>query len=73
MEIRIGVNHSPREVVLESNDSADKISKAVDAALASGETLKLKDDKGRVVIVPASAIAYVDIAAADKGKVGFGA
>jgi hypothetical protein len=73
MEIRIGVQNNPREIVIESNDSTDKITKAVNAALTKGETLSLQDDKGRTVIIPAGVLAYVDIAASDIRKVGFGA
>ncbi|MEY4347942.1 MAG: hypothetical protein RIS43_361 [Actinomycetota bacterium] len=73
MEVRIGVQNNPREIVIESKDSEDKISKAVSAALTKGETLTLQDEKGRTVIVPAALIAYVDIAAADVRRVGFGA
>ena len=73
MEIRIGVQNNPREIVIESNDSTDKITKAVNAALTKGESLSLQDDKGRTVIIPAGVLAYVDIAASDVRKVGFGA
>jgi hypothetical protein len=59
--------------VIESSDSTDKITKAVNAALTKGETLSLQDDKGRTVIIPAGVLAYVDIAASDIRKVGFGA
>jgi len=30
------------------------------------------DDRGRTIIVPGSKIAYVEIGAASKGRVGFG-
>lgn len=71
MEIRIGVQNSNREVVLESNLSAADVRKLVDSAIAKPEALVLEDDKGRTVIVPAGVIAYVDIAASDVRKVGF--
>lgn len=72
MEIRIGVLHAPREVVIESAESAEAVKSAVDAALATGNTLELRDEKGRVVLVPAAQIAYVDIAAAESRRIGFG-
>jgi hypothetical protein len=71
MEIRIGVQHSNREIVLESNISATEVRKLVDSALAKPEALVLEDEKGRTVIVPAGVLAYVDIAASDVRKVGF--
>jgi hypothetical protein len=71
MEIRIGVQHSNREIVLESNISATEVRKLVDSAIAKPESLVLEDEKGRTVIVPAGVLAYVDIAASDVRKVGF--
>ncbi len=73
MEIRIGVQNSPREVVLESTDSVADVSAAVSAALKGGDTLSLKDERGRTVLVPGAAIAFVEIGAEEKGRVGFGA
>ncbi|PWJ56207.1 Protein of unknown function [Quadrisphaera granulorum] len=73
MEIRIGVQNSPREVVLESNDSVADVSAAVSAALKGGTTLSLKDERGRTVLVPGAAIAFVEIGSEEKRGVGFGA
>ena len=71
MEIRIGVQNSNREIVLESNLAATEVQKLVDSAIAKPESLVLQDEKGRTVIVPAGVLAYVDIAASDVRKVGF--
>ncbi|MGQ7298292.1 DUF3107 domain-containing protein [Streptomyces sp. NP160] len=73
MEIRIGVQNSPREVVLESTDSVADVSAAVSAALKGGTTLTLKDERGRTVLVPGAAIAFVEIGSEEKRGVGFGA
>lgn len=72
MEIRIGILHAPREVTIESVASADEVQAAVDGALSHGTTLRLTDDKGRVVLIPAAHIAYVDIAGTEARRVGFG-
>ena len=72
MEVRIGVQHTSREVVIDSTESAENIAKAVDAALNKGVALSLTDEKGRTIVVPAASIAYIDIAATDSRKVGFG-
>lgn len=72
MEIRIGILHAPREVVIESSETVEAVQSAVDAALNDNATLRLQDEKGRVVIVPAAHIAYIDIAAAEPRRVGFG-
>jgi hypothetical protein len=58
MEVRIGVKGAPRELVLDSTQSADEIQKAVDAALKDGAaTVTLTDDKGRRVVVAADKLA----------------
>ena len=72
MEIRIGVQHVNREVVLESNEALAAVQKAIDRALDSAERiLTLTDEKGRTVIIPADKIAFIEIGAQDSGSVGF--
>ena len=74
MEVRIGVKGAPRELVLDSNQTADEIEKAVDAALKDGATtITLTDEKGRRVVVAADKLAYVEIAESEGRRVGFGA
>ena len=74
MEVKIGVQFAPRELVLESNQSADDVAKAVaDALKADLGVLTLEDEKGRRVLVPADKLAYVEIAEAETRRVGFGA
>ena len=74
MEVKIGVQHAPRELVLESAQSPDDIVKAVsDALKADLGVLTLVDDKGRRVLVPADKLAYVEIAESEQRRVGFGA
>lgn len=73
MEVKIGVLHSPRELVVESTLSQDEIQKVVAEALgASSGVLTLDDEKGRRVIVPTALVSYVEIAQPDVRKVGFG-
>ena len=72
MEVRIGVQNVAREIVIESNESPEDVRAAVGEALSSGTPLTLMDEKGQSVTVPTSALAYVDIAAEQKGRVGFG-
>ena len=71
MEVRIGVQQAPRDIVLESNDSAADITSAVEKAISSETLLTLKDDKGRTIVVPGNKIAFVEIGAQTPGKVGF--
>ena len=82
MEVKIGVQNVAREIVLESDQSAEEVEKLVTAALADGGTLSLVDvdvsgvslvdGSGRRVIVPVAVLGYVDIGVARKGSVGFG-
>jgi hypothetical protein len=72
VEIKIGVQQTAREIVLESAQSSEDIDAAVRAALADGGVLALEDDKGRRVLVPADRVAYVEISPASARRVGFG-
>lgn len=72
MEVRIGVQNVAREIVIESEQSPEDIRTAVDSALSGNKALELKDERGRTVIVPSSVLGYVDIAAENKARVGFG-
>ena len=74
MEVKIGVQHAPRELVLESAQSHEDIEKAVATAFKSPDgVLTLVDEKGRRVIVPVTRLAYVEIAESETRRVGFGA
>ena len=74
MEVKIGVQFAPRELVLESTQSPAEVERMVAEAL-SGRSglLSLIDEKGRRVVVPADKIAYVEIAEAESRRVGFAA
>ncbi|MCB5170325.1 DUF3107 domain-containing protein [Streptomyces bambusae] len=74
MEVKIGVQHAPREIVLESGLAAEELESVIAAAL-SGESqlLSLTDVKGRKVLVPTDRLSYVDIGEPSTRKVGFGA
>ncbi|MFE0581815.1 MULTISPECIES: DUF3107 domain-containing protein [unclassified Streptomyces] len=74
MEVKIGVQHAPREIVLESDLSAEELEGIVAAAL-SGQAplLSLTDSKGRKVLVPSDRLSYVDLGEPTTRKVGFGA
>jgi hypothetical protein len=74
VEVKIGVLHTAREIVLDSPQSPEEVEQLVAEALKSVDgQLKLTDDRGRKVIVPANLVAYVDIAQADTRRVGFAA
>ena len=72
MEVKIGVQHAPRELSLESAQTPDEVADAVTKALNDpGGVLTLTDEKGRRVIVPVAKIAYVEIDRATPRRVGF--
>ncbi len=73
MEVRIGVQHATRELVVESTETPDAVIEAVQAAVA-GKTavLTLSDERGRQVVVPADKLAYVEIGEPETRRVGFG-
>jgi hypothetical protein len=74
MEVRIGVQHAARELVIESAQTQDEVTAAVAAALV-GESglLELSDETGRRVLVPSDKLAYVEIGEPESRRVGFGA
>jgi hypothetical protein len=73
VEVKIGVQYAPRELVIESGQTAEEIEKAVGVALrADLGVLTLVDEKGRRVLIPADKLAYVEIADAESRRVGFG-
>jgi len=73
VEVRIGVQNVAREIIMESKQTPDEVSAAVDAALGAGSSLQLKDEKGRLIVVPVQALAYVEIGEEELRRVGFGA
>ena len=75
MEVRIGVTDTPKELELEIEGDRDGIVKDVESALAGNgnSVLWLTDRKGRTVGVPASKVAYVEIAPTEDRRVGFAA
>ena len=75
MEVRIGVVYTARELTVETDDSVDVVTGAIESAMSKGDSfLWLTDTKGRRIGVPVDKIAYVEIVTDAGGrKVGFGA
>jgi hypothetical protein len=72
VEVKIGVLHTAREIVVDSPQTPEEVQELVAAALKSVDgQLVLSDERGRKVIVPANLVAYIDIAQADVRRVGF--
>lgn len=71
MEVKIGVQHAPRELTLESAQTPAEVEQAVTEAMAKDSVLTLTDEKGRRVIVPIDKVAYVEIAETSNRPFGF--
>ncbi|MFB2581650.1 DUF3107 domain-containing protein [Herbiconiux sp. P15] len=72
MDIRIGIANSPRELNFESSQSPAEIEKIVADALGSAGThVTLTDSKGKVYVVPTTALTYVEIGSEESRRVGF--
>ena len=71
MEVKIGVQHAPRELTLESAQTPAEVEQAVTEAMTKESVLTLTDEKGRRVIVPIDKVAYVEIAETSNRPFGF--
>lgn len=71
MEVKIGIQNAVRELVVDTNESAEAVEKLVADAVAKEGVLILTDGKGRKVLVPAARLAYVEVGGGVAGQVGF--
>ena len=71
MEIKIGVQHSPRELVVESGATPEEIEKEIADAIAGDGLIALSDTRGRRILVPVARLSYVEIGGGVSGQVGF--
>ena len=73
MEVRIGVQHATRELVIDSAETTESILAAVSAAVSGDvSVLALTDERGRQVVIPSDKLAYVEIGEPESRRVGFG-
>jgi hypothetical protein len=75
VEVKIGIQSIPRELVVETDASAAEIERDLSAALASPDgtaVFTLTTVKGGRVLVPASKIAFVEFSTDQARRVGFG-
>jgi hypothetical protein len=72
VEVKIGIQSVPRELVLETTSSFEEVEQALTAAVADDGVFILKDDKGGKVLVPADKIAYIELGGAEPRRIGFG-
>ncbi|MCG5216648.1 DUF3107 domain-containing protein [Streptosporangium sp. KLBMP 9127] len=73
MEIKIGVRSVHRELVVETDLSAEEIETELRNALAAERgVFTIADTKGRRIIVPVAALGFVEIGEDETRPVGFG-
>ena len=74
MEVKIGIQSVPRELVVETDTPASEIERELAAALEKGgqSVFALSVAKGGRVLIPADKIAYVEFSGAEARRVGFG-
>jgi len=72
VEIKIGVKNLAREVVVDLDQTVDAFKATFEKALLDGTVLSLTDTHGRQVLIPADAVAYVEIGQPNARPVGFG-
>ena len=77
MDVRIGVQHTMKEIEVELPADADRdaVLADVEAALADDDrVLRLTDKNGRDIMVPSGRIGYVEVSRKDsERRIGFGA
>jgi hypothetical protein len=73
VEVKIGIQNIPRELVVETNVSAQELEQALTQAMTSedGGLFVLPDDKGGKLLIPAAKIAYVELSDVEQRRVGF--
>jgi hypothetical protein len=72
MDVRIGIRDNARDISFESGLSAKDLMATVKKAIEASEPLlELSDEKGSIILIPTSSIAYVEIGAEETRRVGF--
>ena len=72
MEVKIGVQSIPREIVVETPSSPEDVERSLLTAMKDGGMFSLRDEKGGRVLVPADKISYVELSGSEQRRIGFG-
>ncbi|MWA05291.1 DUF3107 family protein [Actinomadura sp. LD22] len=73
MQVRIGVQNVPKEIVVETDQSADEVQEALADALSEPRgVFVLKDRRSGRVVIPAERVGYLEISEDERRGVGFG-
>jgi hypothetical protein len=71
VEVKIGIQSVPRELVLEIGATQEEVERMLKAAVDKGGVFALEDVKGGKVLVVAEKIAYVEFSGNEPRHVGF--
>ena len=72
MEIKIGIRHIAREIVVETSEAKEILMEKVSKAIEDGSLLQIMDDKGNPTLISGAQIGYVELGSDAKRHVGFG-
>jgi Protein of unknown function (DUF3107) len=72
VEVKIGIQNAPRELIVDTDATAEDIERSLTAVLTDGGVFSLLDEKGGKILIPADKIAYMELSSAEPRRVGFG-
>ena len=75
MEVKIGIQSIPRELLVDTDATAEEVERDLNAALAAPDAkavLALTTQKGGRVLIPADKIAFIEFSTDQARRVGFG-
>jgi Protein of unknown function (DUF3107) len=72
LEVKIGIQSAPRELVVETETEPDEVERGLAAALSDGGIFTLRVEKNGKILVPADKIAYVELGSSEQRRIGFG-
>jgi len=73
VQVRIGVQFVPKELVVDTSQSADEVQQALAEALQTERgVFVLKDQRNGRVVIPADRVGYLEISEEVGRTVGFG-
>jgi hypothetical protein len=75
VEVKIGIQSIPRELVVETDATSEEVERDLSAALAAHGgpgLLTLTNQKGGRVLIPADKIAFIEFGGEASRRVGFG-
>jgi hypothetical protein len=73
VEVKIGIQSGPRELVVDTDAEPEQVERELSEALSADHgVLALSSRNGNRLLVPADKIAYIEFAASEGRRVGFG-